>query len=49
MSFELIEVENKVEAYESSEGDKMLKEVLIDGTWILNGEKDMVGWEWVTS
>ena len=49
VSFELIEVENKVEAYESSEGDKMLKEVLIDGTWILNGEKDMVGWEWVTS
>lgn len=49
VSFELIEVENKVEAYESSEGDKILKEVLIDGTWILNGEKDMVGWEWVTS
>ena len=49
VSFELIEVENKVSAYESSEGDKILKEVLIDGTWMLNGEKDMVGWEWVTS
>lgn len=48
-TFELVEVENKVEAYESSDGDKTLKEVLIDGTWILNGEKDMVGWEWVIS
>nr|DAX28110.1 MAG TPA: hypothetical protein [Caudoviricetes sp.] len=47
-SFELIEVENKVSAYESSDGDKTLKEVLIDGTWILNSEKDMTGWEWVT-
>lgn len=46
-TFELIEIENDIQAYADGGGNKTLVEIKLDGTWILNGEKDLVGWEWV--